>query len=162
MPWQPPIDRGAASVHAAVFASALRIAVAPDAEGILPDVGTAKGLPLLLARAYFGELLLGRWLRRLRLPMLPSGNAGSRSTDTNAVRGARAVGRCRRCGDRQRQRRRKPGQGHPCLQHCTLLGDPSAAPAYQNDAPAAARSPAAARLQGRCRAVLSRPGTGGG
>src|SRR5215471_2420470 len=58
-PGWPPINRRAASVHAAVFASALRIAVAPHAELILPDIGTAVGLPLLLARTRLGELLLG-------------------------------------------------------------------------------------------------------
>src|SRR5215467_13325386 len=121
----PPINRGAVSVDAAVFASALCIAVAPHAELILPDVGAAVGLPLLVAGVRFGKFLLSGRVGSLRLPMLPPGDTGQRPAVMDAIHRACAVGCCRRCGDRRRERRREPGQGNPCLQHCSSPRDPS-------------------------------------
>src|SRR3954464_14507101 len=102
------------SVDAALFASLRRIAVTPDAEVVLPDIGAAKGLPLLLARAGLGDLLLCRHLAA-RLIVLPARDAGVRSAAIDAAGAARAVGCGRR--DRQGKRRHQPCQGDPCLKH---------------------------------------------
>src|SRR5439155_14720088 len=118
-------------VDAAVFASALGIAVAPDAEIVLIDVGAAKGLPLLLAGADLGNLLLG-WHHDARLEVLPARDAGARSVRIDTACAEDAVG-CRR-SDWHGERCHEPCQRHPCLNHNSPPYNTGAAPACQNEA----------------------------
>src|SRR5690349_4381981 len=141
------------SVSAAVLASGLSIAVAPDAEVVLIDVGPAERLPLLLARTSLGDLLLGRHLDA-RLRVLPARDAGVRSSAIDAVCAARAVG-CRR-RDRHSKGRHKPSQGDPCLNHRFSPSNPGAATACQNEAQQAAAQHQQYRQQGGCKADAGR------